>query len=172
MIITELFGFDGVGIGHKGAIWGEITLFGKQAYGSSLRLGVNAVEAMACYLACLDAELRPRLDERVTELGVTPPESVYSTLSFDTIYGGAATNIVLDRCMVMFNRCLLPGEDLDEVRRELLAPLDGQRFEYCETYSTEPMLVGTDEPVVQVACRVVRRLGLEPKILIFAGSDD
>jgi succinyl-diaminopimelate desuccinylase len=172
VIITEPFGPDGVGIGHKGAIWGEITLFGKQAHGSSPRLGVNAVEAMARYLARLDAELRPRLDERITELGVTPPESIHSTLSFDTIHGGAATNIVPDRCTVTFNRRLLPGEDLDAARRELLAPLDGQRFDYRETYSTEPTLVSPEEPVVQAACRAVRALGLEPKILISAGSDD
>jgi succinyl-diaminopimelate desuccinylase len=172
VIITEPFGPDGVGIGHKGAIWGEITLFGKQAHGSSPRLGVNAVEAMARYLARLDAELRPQLDQRITELGVTPPESIHSTLSFDTIHGGEATNIVPDRCTVTFNRRLLPGEDLEAARRELLAPLDGLRHTYRETYATEPTLVPTDAPVVQAACRAVRRLGLEPKILISAGSDD
>jgi succinyl-diaminopimelate desuccinylase len=172
VIITEPFGPDGVGIGHKGAIWGEITIFGKQAHGSSPRLGVNAVEAMARYLARLDADLRPQLDRRITDLGVTPPESIHSTLSFDTIRGGAATNIVPDRCTVTFNRRLLPGEDLDEARRELLAPLDGVRHSYRETYSTEPTLVSTDEPVIQAAVRAVRQLGLEPKILISAGSDD
>jgi succinyl-diaminopimelate desuccinylase len=172
VIITEPFGPDGVGIGHKGAIWGEITIFGKQAHGSSPRLGVNAVEAMARYLARLDADLRPLLDERITDLGVTPPESIHSTLSFDTIHGGAATNIVPDRCTVTFNRRLLPGEDLDAARAELLAPLDGTKFEYRELYSTEPTLVSTDEPVVQAAVRAVQRLGLEPKILISAGSDD
>src|SRR3954451_19925982 len=158
VIITEPFGPDGVGIGHKGAIWGEITLHGKQAHGSSPRLGVNAVEAMARYLARLDAELRPRLDERITELGVTPPESIHSTLSFDTIRGGVATNIVPDRCTVTFNRRLLPGEDLGAARQELLAPLDGQRHAYRETYSTEPTLVSADEPVVQAAIRAVERL--------------
>ena len=56
VIITEPFAPDGVGIGHKGAIWGEITIFGKQAHGSSPRLGVNAVEAMARYLAAIDAD--------------------------------------------------------------------------------------------------------------------
>jgi succinyl-diaminopimelate desuccinylase len=173
VIITEPFGPDGVGIGHKGAIWGEITVHGKQAHGSSPRLGVNAVEGMARYLAHLDAELRPRLDERVTELGVTPPEP-RSTLSFDTIHGGAATNIVPDRCTVTFNRRLLPGEALAAAREELLAPLDalGLRWEYRETYATEPTLVSEDEPVVRAACRAVRRLGLEPRLLISAGSDD
>jgi succinyl-diaminopimelate desuccinylase len=171
LIITEPFGPDGVGIGHKGAIWGRITLHGKQAHGSAPRLGVNAVEAMARYLARLDAELRPELDARVTELGVTPDEP-HSTLSFDTIAGGAATNIVPDRCTVTFNRRLLPGEELDTARRELLAPLEGLKYDYHELYSTEPTLVSTEEPVVQAAVRAVRTLGLEPRILISAGSDD
>jgi succinyl-diaminopimelate desuccinylase len=171
VIITEPFGPDGVGIGHKGAIWGEITVHGRSAHGSSPRLGVNAVEAMARYLARLDAELRPRLEERVTDLGVTPPEP-RSTLSFDTIAGGVATNIVPDRCTVTFNRRLLPGEDLETARAELLRPLEGLRFDYRELYSTEPTLVSPEEPVVQAACRAVRRLGLEPRLLISAGSDD
>ena len=59
VIITEPFGPDGVGIGHKGAIWGEITIFGKQAHGSAPQLGVNAIELMARYLAHLDEHLRP-----------------------------------------------------------------------------------------------------------------
>jgi succinyl-diaminopimelate desuccinylase len=173
LIITEPFGPDGVGIGHKGAIWGEITVHGKQAHGSSPRLGINAVEAMARYLTQIDRDLRPLLDNRVTELGVTPPEP-HSTLSFDTIHGGAATNIVPDRCTVTFNRRLLPGEDLDEARDELLDPLKalGLPYDYHEIYSTPPTLVGEEEPVVQAACRAVRDLGLEPRILISAGSDD
>lgn len=171
VIITEPFGPDGVGIGHKGAIWGEITLHGRQAHGSSPRLGVNAVEAMARYLATLERDLRPRLDSRTTSHGVTPDEP-RSTLSFDTINGGVATNIVPDRCTVTFNRRLVPGEDLDTARAELLAPLDGQRYEYRELYATEPVLVSEDEPVVRAACAAVRELGLEPRILISAGSDD
>jgi succinyl-diaminopimelate desuccinylase len=173
LIITEPFGPDGVGIGHKGAIWGEITLHGKQAHGSSPRLGINAVEAMARYLTRIDSDLRPLLDTRVTELGVTPPEP-HATLSFDTIAGGVATNIVPDRCSVTFNRRLVPGEALDDAREELLAPLRdlGLPFDYRETYSTEPTVVGVDEPVVQAATRAVRSLGLEPRILISAGSDD
>jgi succinyl-diaminopimelate desuccinylase len=173
LIITEPFGPDGVGIGHKGAIWGEITLHGKQAHGSSPRLGINAVEVMARYLAAIDADLRPQLEQRVTELGVTPDEP-RSTLSFDTIHGGAATNIVPDRCTVTFNRRLIPGEDLDAAREELLSPLKalGLPYDYRETYSTPPTLVSEDEPVVQAACRAVRALGLEPRILISAGSDD
>jgi succinyl-diaminopimelate desuccinylase len=126
---------------------------------------------MARYLATLDRELRPQLETRITDYGVTP-DNQRSTLSFDTIRGGHATNIVPDRCTVTFNRRLIPGEDLDEARRELLAPLDGIKHDYHELYSTQPTLVSEDEPVVQAAKRAVTALGLEPRILISAGSDD
>ncbi len=171
VIITEPFGPDGVGIGHKGAIWGEITVHGKQAHGSAPQLGVNAIELMARYLSHLDQHLRPQLELRVTDYGVTP-DNPRATLSFDTIRGGHATNIVPDRCTVTFNRRLVPGEDLDSARRELLEPLQDTGHDYHELYSTEPTLVSEDEPVVQAAIRAVRQLGLEPKILISAGSDD
>jgi len=171
VIITEPFGPDGVGIGHKGAIWGEITILGRQAHGSAPQLGSNAVEAMARYLAHLDEHLRPQLEQRVTHYGVTP-DNPRSTLSFDTIHGGHATNIVPDRCTVTFNRRLIPGEDLEQARRELLAPLAGVRHEYRELYSTEPTLVSEDEAVVVAAKRAVTALGLTPRVLISAGSDD
>jgi succinyl-diaminopimelate desuccinylase len=171
LIITEPFGPHGVGIGHKGAIWGEITIHGRQAHGSSPSLGVNAIERMARYLAAIDRDLRPKLDARTTTYGVTPDEP-RATLSFDTITGGAATNIVPDRCTVTFNRRLVPGEDLQQARDELLAPLRDERYEYRELYSTEPVLVGEDEPVVRAARDAVRTLGLTPRLLISAGSDD
>ena len=126
---------------------------------------------MARYLARLDKELRPLLETRVTDYGVTP-DNQRSTLSFDTIRGGHATNIVPDRCTVTFNRRLIPGEDLEQARRELLDPLKDVRHEYHELYSTEPTLVSEEEPVVQAAHRAVRALGLTPRVLISAGSDD
>jgi succinyl-diaminopimelate desuccinylase len=46
------------------------------------------------------------------------------------------------------------------------------RHEYHELYSTEPTIVGEDEPVVQAAKRAVEALGLTPRTLISAGSDD
>ncbi len=179
VIITEPFGPAGVGVGHKGAIWGEITFHGRQAHGSSPRLGVNAVEAMAHALARVERELQPRLAERVTELGVTPKESTSATLSFDTIRGGEATNIVPDRCSVTFNRRLLPAEPLAESRSELLeifegvcAERDGLSMDYRESYSTAATLVGEDEPVAAAAMSAVRHLDRTPQLLISAGSDD
>lgn len=179
VIITEPFSPSGVGIGHKGAIWGEFTITGKQAHGSSPKLGANAVEAMARALSAVEVELQPKLADRVTEYGVTPAESTSATLSFDTILGGEATNIVPDRCSVTFNRRLVPGESLQEARKELqrvfasVCEADSDlELHYHERYYTEPVLVGDDEAIAASAQQAVRLLGRQPRTLISAGSDD
>ena len=179
VIITEPFSPSGVGIGHKGAIWGEFTITGKQAHGSSPKLGVNAVEAMARALSAVETELQPKLAERITEYGVTPAESTSATLSFDTIQGGEATNIVPDQCSVTFNRRLVPGERLQDARQELhelfssvCASGTGLNLHYHEKYHTEPVLVREDEPIATSARNAIQRLGRDPRALISAGSDD
>ncbi len=179
LIITEPFGPDGVGVGHKGAIWGEVTVFGEKAHGSSPLLGTNAIELAARFLTRIATDLQPRLAERTTDILVTPEESISSTLSFDTISGGVATNIVPDRCVMTFNRRLIPGENLDEARSELLSYLEAMkegdarfRYEYRETYATDATLVPSGEPLVVAAKEAVKTLGMEPRELISAGSDD
>ncbi|GAB2762444.1 acetylornithine deacetylase/succinyl-diaminopimelate desuccinylase family protein [Salinifilum aidingensis] len=179
VVITEPFSPSGVGIGHKGAIWGEITITGKSAHGSSPQLGANAVEAAARALARVEEHLQPKLAHRVTSYDVTPAGSTSATLSFDTVRGGEATNIVPDRCTVTFNRRLVPGESLHEAREELLAYFASAceddpdlHLHYHENYSTEPVLVSEDQPIATSAKDAVRALDLHPRTLISAGSDD
>jgi succinyl-diaminopimelate desuccinylase len=180
VIITEPFGLDGIGVGHKGAIWGEFVFKGKQSHGSTPHLGVNAVELLARFLARVETELQPELRTReVVGVPVTPPEAVQSTMSFDTISGGVATNVVPDRCSVTFNRRFVTSETLDGVRAELLSILDEMQgedpridYEYHESYATEPTLVGDDQPLVQIARRAIIEMGRTPRMTISAGSHD
>ena len=180
VIITEPFGLDGIGVGHKGAIWGEFTFKGKQSHGSTPHLGVNAVELLARFLARVETELQPELRRReVTDVPVTPPEAIQSTMSFDTISGGVATNVVPDRCSVTFNRRFVTSETLEGVRAEMLSILDEMQgedpridYEYRETYATEPTLVSDDQPLVQIARRAIIEMGRTPRTTISAGSHD
>jgi succinyl-diaminopimelate desuccinylase len=180
VIITEPFGLDGIGVGHKGAIWGEFTFKGKQTHGSTPHLGVNAVELLARFLARVETELQPELRTReVTDIPVTPPEAVQSTMSFDTISGGVATNVVPDRCSVTFNRRFVTSETLEGVRGELLSILDEMQgedpridYEYRESYATEPTQIGDDQPLVQIARRAIIEMGRTPRTTISAGSHD
>ncbi|CAN5374034.1 acetylornithine deacetylase/succinyl-diaminopimelate desuccinylase family protein [soil metagenome] len=180
VIITEPFGLVGIGVGHKGAIWGEFIFHGKQSHGSTPHLGVNAVELLARFLARVETELQPELRTRlVTDIPVAPPEAAMSTMSFDTISGGVATNVVPDRCSVTFNRRFVHSESLEGTRGELLSILEEMQgedprieYEYRETYATEPTLVGDDQPLVQIARRAITEMGRTPTATISAGSHD
>jgi succinyl-diaminopimelate desuccinylase len=179
VIITEPFGVDGIGVGHKGAIWGRLTVYGRQAHGSSPQLGINAVELLVEAIHRLHSELSPKLAVRLSPVDVTPAESSASTLSFDTIHGGVATNVIPARAQATFNRRLVPGETVKAARRELTAVLEKLaqdnsqfRYQYEEFYTVEPTLVSTDEPLAHVMADVLRRQGMTPRFLISAGSDD
>lgn len=179
VIITEPFGPDGIGVGHKGAIWGRITVLGRQAHGSSPRLGVNAVELLAEAIYELRNALLPRLRGRVSTVDVTPPESFDSSLSFDTFEGGVATNVIPARAVATFNRRLIPGETVAGARAEMLAVLEAMaakdaqfRYVYDELYTVEPTLVSPKEPLPALFREVLEGEGLKPQFLISAGSDD
>ena len=152
VIITEPFGPDGVGIGHKGAIWGEITIFGKQAHGSAPQLGVNAVERWRATSRRSTAQLRPLLETRVTDYGVTP-DNQRSTLSFDTIRGGHADQ---HRPRPLHRHLQPPADPGRGPRRGAARAARAARsyrpaLRLPRAYSTQPTLVSEDEPVVQAA---------------------
>src|ERR1700676_2635568 len=49
VVITEPLNVDNICLGHRGAIWGEITTLGTPSHGSTPERGINAVEQMACF---------------------------------------------------------------------------------------------------------------------------
>lgn len=178
VVIAGPLGPGGVGIGHMGTISGEFTVRGRQAHAGSPRLGVNAIEAMARALCRVEAMLQPELRKRVTSHAVAPGQSSYATLSFETISGGSVANTIPDRCVVTFNRQLVPGEALCDARGELLEVFEDLRrddprisYDYRETRAVEPTVVGEDEPLIGVASRAVETLGMTPCRLVSATSD-
>src|SRR5579885_3180353 len=50
VVITEPLNVDNICLGHRGAIWGEVTTFGRQSHGSTPEQGINAIEHMASFI--------------------------------------------------------------------------------------------------------------------------
>src|SRR5438132_10764128 len=119
VVIPQSLNVDNICLGHRGAIWGEITTFGRQSHGSTPERGVNAIELMADFIAEATHELKPGLQQRLNSQPVIPPSANAASLSFNTITGGTNVNSVADRCSVTFDRRLVMGEDLETARREL-----------------------------------------------------
>jgi succinyl-diaminopimelate desuccinylase len=180
VVITEPLNVENICLGHRGAIWGEITTFGRQAHGSTPQQGINAIEHMAHFITDATNTLQPRLQQRLNRHPVIPPSAQAASLSFNQLHGGTNVNSVPDRCTVAFDRRLVTDERLEDARRELHALLEQQsqtlanfRYEYSERYATNPTWVRADTPLVQAFARAIEDvLGHTPGYVCSPGSDD
>ena len=95
-----------IDVGEKGALFLNITSYGKQAHGSTPEKGTNAIWNMVELLNQLKDMRFQRLSH---ELFSRP------TLNLGTISGGAAHNIVPAKCEVKLDIRYLPGETEKEI---------------------------------------------------------
>ena len=151
--LRDTGGLDGVGwivIGeptnldvvaaHRGAIWLQIIGQGRTAHGSMPHLGINAIDHVITMLRWL-SERWPKVPYTPHEL-LAPP-----TMNVGTISGGFKTNVVPDRAEATVDLRTLPGQNHDEIVREI-------RDMAAELESTTPGLklqvnVGNDMPPVE-----------------------
>jgi len=180
VVITEPLNVDNICLGHRGAIWGEITTTGRQSHGSTPERGVNAIEHMADFIAEALYELKPRLLQRRNSVPVVPESASAASLSFATIAGGTNINSVPDRCSVTFDRRLVMGEQLEDARNEIRELLEkrasmqpGLRYTYTERYATESTWVSRDTALVHAFAAAIQEvLGRLPGYVCSPGTDD
>ncbi len=180
VVITEPLNVDNICLGHRGAIWGEITTIGQQSHGSTPERGVNAIEHMADFIAEALYELKPRFLQRRNSVPVVPESASAASLSFGTIAGGTNINSVPDRCSVTFDRRLVMGEQLEDARNEIRDLLEkrasmqpGLRYSYTERYATEPTWVSSDTPLVHAFAAAIQEVrGRTPGYVCSPGTDD
>ena len=84
---------------HKGHLKLRITLHGRSAHSGYPHLGVNAIEPAGRVISAL-AELRRELEREEAPHRKLFPEVPFVPLNVGTVHGGAAINVVPDRCVV------------------------------------------------------------------------
>jgi succinyl-diaminopimelate desuccinylase len=180
VVITEPLNVDNICLGHRGAIWGEITTFGRQSHGSTPEQGINAIEHMASFIDEVTYELKPRLLQRLNRQPVVPTSASAASISFNMVQGGTNVNSVPDGCTVAFDRRLVIDEKLDDARCELQAILDrlastipGFRYSYKERYATLPTWVSANTPLVHAFTSAIQEvIGRTPGYVSSPGTDD
>ncbi len=108
---------------HKGDVWLQLRTTGRAAHGATPHLGRSAVLAMARVVEALETEYRGALEAR------SHPLLGHATINVGSIRGGTQPNIVPDACEIAIDRRTLPGEDEDDVRREVKALLSRRGLE-------------------------------------------
>ncbi len=164
VIIPEPLNKDCVCLGHRGVWWGEVTVKGRIAHGSMPFLGTSAIRGAGAFLAKLETELLPRLNQRRTAMPVIPEGARQSTLNINAIHGGAdpiadptafPAALVADVCTIVLDRRYLIEEKPDQVRAEiadLLRDVSAERpdFDYDlrDLWTVEPTMTDPASPLV------------------------
>lgn len=105
-IIVPEPSYNDIYIAEKGALWLEISTYGKTAHGSMPALGKNAVMMMVELIKGLEKISIPF--ESHAMLGGF-------SMSINTISGGIKTNVVPDRCVVSIDMRTVPGQDHHDI---------------------------------------------------------
>jgi succinyl-diaminopimelate desuccinylase len=124
-IVTEPSMPDLVKIGHRGALWLEVSVFGKTAHGSMAFLGINAFEKSLEIVKALKSYERRVLRRRKTSFPVEFKQEKHPHLMIGgRAEGGVKVNVVPDRFAFTIDRRLLAEEKLDKQLREIIGVIN------------------------------------------------
>lgn len=119
VIITEPTNAQDIGVGIRGVVWLDLTIYGKKAHSASPFRGVNAFEIGAEVAYNLRKQLGPVLHKRLTEEKIEPEEARRPSITFTSVRVDPQGNVIPDRCVMRIDRRLIHGEDTKRAAREI-----------------------------------------------------
>jgi acetylornithine deacetylase/succinyl-diaminopimelate desuccinylase len=120
----------------KGIILAIIDVVGKAAHGSTPELGINAIYKAVKLIQKVQEEL-PKIFEKKRHPLLGSP-----TFNLGTIRGGERFNIVPEKCNLVFDRRVLPGETMEEINKEFQEIIQSLKREDSEFDAKLQMLMG------------------------------
>ena len=162
-IVTEPTGLA-VMPAHRGFVWIEVVVHGRAAHGSRWDIGIDAIRHAGLLLAELDA-VDQGLESRAHEL------LGRASLHASEIEGGIGLSTYPDRCVVRIERRTIPGENTEDVQREIdracarvRANHSVFRADVRMLFSQPPSDVARDAPIVRALTIAAKTEGMEPPI--------
>ena len=163
------YGMKKIDVAEKGALFLEVTSYGRQAHGSRPEEGINAIWNMMDFLQ----ELKTLSFTRTHHPLFTPP-----TLNLGTIQGGAARNIVPGKCQVGIDIRHLPGESKEEILERVSGIIkrveeknSQAHFELKIDSYLEPSSVDANNPLIGLLKRHTEAvMGLSPELTGLSGA--
>ncbi|MBZ0107696.1 MAG: ArgE/DapE family deacylase [Candidatus Scalindua rubra] len=157
-----------IDVGEKGALFLNITSYGKQAHGSTPEKGINAIWNMIELLN----QLKKLKHKCITHELFTPP-----TLNLGTISGGAAHNIVPAKCEVKLDIRYLPGEteneslnNINKIIASIKEHNSTAKFDITIDTHLPPTLIPADNPLISLISKHTESiLGTKPIPIGFSG---
>ncbi len=162
-----------VELGNRGLRWFDIRVRGKASHAGRPHLGINAIFYGAKLIEAIHSI---KFKNRNDAFDVPEP-----SLSVTMVHGGTKENIIPDRCEIVLDRRMIPGETAETVMGELKEIIDpileiekDLRIELkVRPNHWDPYLISENEPIVQAIIESVRQVtGKKPETGAKAGCTD
>lgn len=141
-------------VAHNGAFrWRSVTR-GVAAHSADPTKGRSAIRAMMAVIAALEDRMIPLANRE-------SPMTGRAAASINVIRGGSAQNIIPDRCEILCDRRLVPGETLEQVLEERRRALDGLEVEHDDEYLAPPLPPENSQRLHHWMTPALQSLGLE-----------
>ena len=156
--LDSSFGY--VSIAGLGALQVEIKVKGRSVHSALAHLGENAVEKANLLVEAL-LDLKRKVEQRKSNIPAHPNtglSQMEAKLNINMIKGGIKVNIVPDECLISVDRRLIPEENLEDARSELLEVLSsvpGVSWELGRVF-TIPTIPPCDDPLVDHLATIIR----------------
>lgn len=178
-VITECLDVDKICIGHRGTLWLEIHITGKQSHGSMPGEGVNALEFAQRLMRTIDEDIRPLIAEP-TPLPVQPPACRMTTLTPTILQAGEKINTVPGTCRLGYDWRLVPELSVSWAKEQIIAACEkvkasmpGSDYSITWRGADEPTLVPKDTDLVNTFLASGRTyLGKDMEFSVSPGMDD
>jgi len=121
--LDSSFGY--VSIAGLGELQVDIKVRGKSVHSGLSHLGENAIEKASLLIQAL-LDLKQKVEQRKSNVAAHPDtklDRMEARLNINMIKGGIKTNVVPDECLISIDRRLIPEENLDDAKKELLDTL-------------------------------------------------
>ncbi|OGO23051.1 MAG: hypothetical protein A2144_11910 [Chloroflexi bacterium RBG_16_50_9] len=158
--LDSSFGY--VSVASLGALQMDIRVSGKSVHSAMSHRGDNAVEKATLLMAAL-LKLKERVVKRQSKTAVHPLTGLSrmeARLNINMVCGGIKVNIVPDECLISIDRRLIPEENMDEAREEIIKTLSSVknvRWEIAKE-STIPTVPPCQDPIVDEVAALIKEV--------------
>jgi succinyl-diaminopimelate desuccinylase len=155
--LDSSFGY--VSIAALGALHVDIKVTGKSVHSGLSHLGENAIEKASPLIQAL-LDLKHKVEQRKSSVPTHPDTKLSrmeGRLNINMIKGGIKVNVVPDECLISVDRRLIPEENLEDARRELLdtlASVPSVTWQLERVHGI-PTVPPTDDPVVDRLAAII-----------------
>ena len=156
--LDSSFGY--VSIAGLGELQVDIKVRGRSVHSGLAHLGENAIEKASLLIQAL-LDLKQKVEQRKSDVAAHPDtklDRMEGRLNINMIKGGIKVNVVPDECLISVDRRLIPEENLEDARKELLdtlASVPGVTWQVERVHGI-PTVPPADDPAVDLLAGIIR----------------